>query len=85
MMGIDFDQEASVMVLPQNPRQGSVRTVAGKRTLRQAIRLVVEDLPRDERFRALIRATNRSLHTDEIEAMYAHSLFENRIELRHCA
>lgn len=85
MIGIDFDQEASVLVLPHNPRQGSVRTVAGKRTLRQAIRLVVEDLPRDERFRALIRASDRSLHTDEIEAIYAHSKFENNIELRDCA
>ncbi|MCO6387085.1 hypothetical protein [Aliihoeflea sp. 40Bstr573] len=85
MIGIDFDKQATVLVLPTKPREAGIRTVVQECRLDHAIRFAMEELPAGKRSRALIRTADRSLFSAEIEAIYAHPVFRQQSHLSRCA
>ena len=69
MLPINLEMRADVVIIPPQPGHSAVmarRAVSAA----SAIRYVVEQLPSDERSRAVVRTATALLFIDEIEALY---------------
>jgi hypothetical protein len=75
MLTVDLKQPATVVVLPRETRDGSVLTASKNLSVANAIRYVMEKLPKEERMRAVVQTASRSLFFLEIEAVYDHPSF----------
>ena len=72
MLPINLEMRADVVIIPPQPGHGAVmarRDVSAA----SAIRYVVEQLPSDERSRAVVRTARALLFIDEIEGEHAKS------------
>jgi hypothetical protein len=67
MLHIDPKTPATVLTLS---RSKTVTTHVRDASLKEAVRFVMERLPKVERSRSLIRTTTHSLYFAEIEALY---------------
>jgi len=67
MLHIDPAMPATVLTLSRNK---TVTTRVRETSLKEAVRFVMERLPRVERSRSLIRTPTHSLYFAEIEALY---------------
>ncbi|MBA3519566.1 MAG: hypothetical protein H0T75_18440 [Rhizobiales bacterium] len=61
---------ATVVVLPNPPSTGSVRTALRDVDVASAIRYVMETLPSGQRKRAIVQTPDQSMFFLEIEAVY---------------
>ena len=69
MLPIDLETRADVVIIPPEP--GGVAALPRRNvTMVSAIRYVVEELPGDERPRAVVRTPTASLFINKIEALY---------------
>jgi hypothetical protein len=69
MLPIDLETRADVVIIP--PEQGGSAALACRDvSVARAIHYVVEELPGDERPRAVVRTATASLFINEIEALY---------------
>ena len=69
MLPIDLDMRADVVIIPPEPGEAAALPRRDMSVAR-AIRYVVEELPCDERPRAMVRTATASLFINEIEALY---------------
>jgi len=66
---INLETRADVVIIPPEPGRDAV-TARRDVSAASAIRYVVEQLPSDERSRAVVRTARALLFIDEIEALY---------------
>jgi len=69
MLPINLEMRADVVIIPSLPGHDAVMARRGV-SAASAIRYVVEQLPSDERSRAVVRTARALLFIDEIEALY---------------
>jgi hypothetical protein len=69
MLPINLTERADVVIIPPRPGREAV-TARQDVSAACAIRYVVEQLPRDERSRAVVRTATALLFIEEIEALY---------------
>ena len=69
MLPINLETRADVVIIPPQPGHDAV-TACQDVSAANAIRYVVEQLPRDERSRAVVRTATALLFIEEIEALY---------------
>src|SRR3954469_2004825 len=71
MLPINLEMRADVVIIPPQPGHGHGAVMARRDvSAASAIRYVVEQLPSDERSRAVVRTARALLFIDEIEALY---------------
>ncbi len=66
----ELGASAKLMILPATPEKVLLSPIQHHATLRQAIRHVMEVLPRDQRQSAVIQTPTRLLFLAEIEAVF---------------
>ena len=69
MLPINLEMRADVVIIPPEPGRAAV-TARRDMSAASAIRYVVEQLPSNERCRAVVRTARALLFIDEIEALY---------------
>ena len=69
MLPVDLETRADLVILPPEPR-GAAALPYRDVSVVSAIRYVVEELPRDERPRAVVCTSTGLLFINEIEALY---------------
>ena len=75
MLNYDLEMPATVVVIPPPTRSGRAETARRDITLASAVRYVVEQMPPEEKPRAVIRTPTQSLFIEEIEALYERTDF----------